>query len=137
MRGYGRSTVYSRIEDYALEPIVADMLELADRLGIDRAIWVGHDWGTGVVWNIASHHPERCYGVANLCVPYRTLEMGLDTLVSHIDRDIYPERGIPVRAMGLYPPLLREFRPSDGAMGGQSRQHREDAVPQGRPQARW
>jgi pimeloyl-ACP methyl ester carboxylesterase len=95
MRGYGRSTVYLRHEDYALERAVSDMLELADRLGIDRAIWVGHDWGTGVVWNIASHHPERCHGVANLCVPYGTLERGLETLVSHIDRSIYPEREYP------------------------------------------
>jgi soluble epoxide hydrolase / lipid-phosphate phosphatase len=95
MRGYGRSTVYPRHEDYALEHAVSDMLELADRLRIDRAIWVGHDWGTGVVWNIASHHPERCHGVANLCVPYGTLERGLDTLVAHIDRNIYPEREYP------------------------------------------
>jgi pimeloyl-ACP methyl ester carboxylesterase len=95
MRGYGRSTVYGRHEDYALEHAVSDMLELTDRLGIDRAIWVGHDWGTGVVWNIASHHPERCHGVANLCVPYGTLERGLDALVPLIDRTIYPESEYP------------------------------------------
>ena len=48
----------------------ADMLELLDGLGRDRAVWVGHDWGSPVVWSLASHHPERCFGVANLCVPY-------------------------------------------------------------------
>ena len=70
MRGYGRSSVYRRHEDYALEHSVADMLELLDALGREKAVWVGHDWGSPVVWSLASHHPERCCGVANLCVPY-------------------------------------------------------------------
>jgi pimeloyl-ACP methyl ester carboxylesterase len=43
MRGYGRSSIYGRHEDYALEEVVADMIELADALGAERAIWVGHD----------------------------------------------------------------------------------------------
>ena len=30
MRGYGRSSIYSRHEDYALEQVVADMIELLD-----------------------------------------------------------------------------------------------------------
>src|SRR5438105_8195414 len=70
MRGYGRSSVYARHEDYALENTAKDMVELIDSLGRDKAIWVGHDWGSPVVWSMATHHPERCFGVANLCVPY-------------------------------------------------------------------
>ncbi|HSE02836.1 MAG TPA: alpha/beta hydrolase, partial [Methylomirabilota bacterium] len=70
MRGYGRSSVYPRHEDYALEHAVRDMIELLDALGLEKAVWVGHDWGSPVVWSLASHHPERCWGVANLCVPY-------------------------------------------------------------------
>ena len=70
MRGYGRSSVYPRHEDYALEHAVADLLELLASLGREQAVWVGHDWGAPVVWSLASHHPERCIAVANLCVPY-------------------------------------------------------------------
>lgn len=95
MRGYGRSTVYATHEDYAQERVVGDMLALIDSLGREKAIWVGHDWGTATVWLMASQHPERCHGVANLCVPYATLERGLDTLVSLIDRDLYPEDQFP------------------------------------------
>ena len=58
MRGYGGSSVYPRHEDYALEHAVADMLELLQSLGRERAVWVGHDWGSPVVWSLASHHPE-------------------------------------------------------------------------------
>ena len=47
MRGYGRSSIYSRHEDYALEQVVADMIELLDAIGAERAVWVGHDWGKG------------------------------------------------------------------------------------------
>jgi len=96
LRGYGRSTVYERHEDYALESVVADMIGLVDALGVEKAVWVGHDWGAPVVWSIASHHPERCHGVANLCVPYHTLERGLDAFVGLIDRNIYPEDEFPL-----------------------------------------
>lgn len=95
LRGYGRSTVYSRHSDYALENIVGDMLALADSIGIDRAIWIGHDWGSPVVWAIASHHPDRCHGVASLCVPYRTLDLGIDAVLDLVNRDRYPEDTYP------------------------------------------
>jgi alpha-beta hydrolase superfamily lysophospholipase len=40
MRGYGRSSVYSRHGDYAQEHIVRDMLDLIDSMGRKRAVWV-------------------------------------------------------------------------------------------------
>ena len=97
MRGYGRSSVYPRHEDYALEHAVADMLELLAATGHDKAVWVGHDWGAPVVWSIASHHPERCVAVANLCVPYfaRRLQPA-EHARPYAARDIYPEAEFPV-----------------------------------------
>ena len=95
MRGYGRSTVYSKHEDYAQELIVADMIGLLDSLGRKKAVWVGHDWGSPVVWNIASHHPDRCEAIASLCVPYWTLERGLEHIKQYINRDIYPADKFP------------------------------------------
>jgi pimeloyl-ACP methyl ester carboxylesterase len=95
LRGYGRSSVYERHEDYAQERIVGDMIALLDHLGAERAIWVGHDWGSPTVWNLASHHPERCHGVANLCVPYFTLERGLEATLELIDRNLYPKDRYP------------------------------------------
>jgi soluble epoxide hydrolase / lipid-phosphate phosphatase len=95
MRGYGRSTVYKQKADYAQEHIVRDMMDLLDSLGRPKAVWVGHDWGSPVVWNIASHHPERCDAVANLCVPYYTLERGLHHTLALVDRNLYPESEFP------------------------------------------
>ncbi len=94
-RGYGRSVVTKERSDYRLEQHVADMLALLSHLQRDEAVWVGHDWGCGLVWAFAAHHPEACAGVVNMCVPYRTIEFGLDALVSTVNRDIYPADKYP------------------------------------------
>ncbi len=95
MRGYGRSSTYARHRDFAQEEIVADMLELLQAQGREHAVWVGHDWGSPVVWNIAAHHPEKTAGVASLCVPYLATGFTLDTVVPLVDRDVYPEARFP------------------------------------------
>ena len=95
MRGYGRSSVYARHEAYAIEESVRDMIELLDALGRDKAVWVGHDWGSPVVWSVASHHPDRCHGVANLCVPYIAKGFAPQALMPLVDRGLYPEAQYP------------------------------------------
>ena len=95
MRGYGRSNTYPRHEDFAQELIVADMLELLASLGREKAVWTGHDWGSPVVWNIASHHPGKTAGVASLCVPYLSAGFTLETVVPLVDRKLYPQDTFP------------------------------------------
>ena len=43
------------------------------------------------MWNLASHHPDRCHAVASPCVPYYSLERGLDHTLALVDRELYPE----------------------------------------------
>jgi pimeloyl-ACP methyl ester carboxylesterase len=95
MRGYGRSSVYPRHEDYQLRESTADMIELLDSLGRERAVWIGHDWGSPVVWSLASQHPDRCHGVANLCVPYIPAGFAPKNIIPLVDRSIYPEAEYP------------------------------------------
>ncbi len=95
MRGYGKSSVYKEHSDYAQEKIVADMIGLLDALGRGSAIWVGHDWGSPVVWNLASHHPDRCDGIASLCVPYFPAGFAIEALIELVDRSVYPEETFP------------------------------------------
>jgi len=95
MRGYGRSSVYATHADYALEHSVRDMIELLDALGCDKAVWVGHDWGSPVVWSLASHHPDRCFGVANLCVPYLPAGFAPANVIPLVDRSVYPADEFP------------------------------------------
>src|SRR5262249_28779611 len=95
MRGYGRSSTYTRHEDFGQEMVVQDMLELLATLGYDRAVWIGHDSGSLVVWNMASHHPDKTVGVVSLTIPYIAQGFTLDSLVPLVDRDTYPEAEYP------------------------------------------
>ena len=70
MRGYGGTDAPEEIEAYAQERICADMAALLDAIGEERAVFVGHDWGGAVVWNMALHHAERVRGVAGVNTPY-------------------------------------------------------------------
>jgi pimeloyl-ACP methyl ester carboxylesterase len=71
------------------------MLELLVSLGRERAVWIGHDWGSPVVWNMAAHHPEKTAGVASLCVPYLAAGFTLENLLPLVDRALYPEAEYP------------------------------------------
>ena len=95
MRGYGRSSVYPRHEDYELRQSTADMIELLDSLGREKAVIVGHDWGSPVVWSLGNHHPDRCHGVANLCVPYIPDGFAPANIIKLADRTVYPEADYP------------------------------------------
>ena len=95
MRGYGRSSTYTRHQDFAQSEIVRDMEELLAALGREKAVWIGHDWGSPVVWNMAAQHPDKTVGVASLCVPYLSAGFSLDTIVPLVDRTLYPEDKYP------------------------------------------
>ncbi len=94
MRGYGRSSLYNSHEAYAQSEIVQDMMEFIRHLGRETAVWIGHDWGSPVVWNMALHHPEKVAALTSLCVPLG-LEGGVDELVKYVDRSIYPMERYP------------------------------------------
>lgn len=71
VRGYGGSSRFGRVEDYAMEPLIGDILGVGRALSPDRPfILVGHDWGAPMVWNTALVHPDRIRAVAALSVPW-------------------------------------------------------------------
>jgi pimeloyl-ACP methyl ester carboxylesterase len=69
-RGYGGSSAPLRVEDYGLTQLTDDLVGLLDALDIERAYFVGHDWGGFVTWAMPVLHPDRVLGVAGLCTPY-------------------------------------------------------------------
>jgi pimeloyl-ACP methyl ester carboxylesterase len=69
-RGYGGSARPAPIEDYDIVSLTGDLVGLLDDVGEDRAVFVGHDWGSMVVWQSALLHPERVAGVVGMSVPY-------------------------------------------------------------------
>jgi pimeloyl-ACP methyl ester carboxylesterase len=69
-RGYGRSSRPAAIEDYDIDALTGDLLGLLGDLGEERAVFVGHDWGALLVWQLALLHPERVAGVVGMSVPF-------------------------------------------------------------------
>jgi pimeloyl-ACP methyl ester carboxylesterase len=69
-RGYGRSDRPEQIEAYDIVELTDDLLAVLDSIGEDRAVFVGHDWGAQVVWQLALLAPERVAGVVGLSVPF-------------------------------------------------------------------
>lgn len=70
MRGYGGSDKPPQVGDYAMQHLIGDLLGLCDALSIERAIFVGHDWGAMVVWHMALLAPGRMAGLINLNIPH-------------------------------------------------------------------
>lgn len=69
-RGYGLTDAPAEVESYALENLCADLVALLDHKGIEKAIFVGHDWGGFVVWYMAIRHPDRVAGVIGMNTPF-------------------------------------------------------------------
>ena len=68
-RGYGESDAPPEVTDYDLAHLTDDMAHLLDALEIDRAVFVGHDWGGFVAWGMPVRHPDRCLGVIGVNTP--------------------------------------------------------------------
>ena len=70
VRGYGESDKPQEIEAYTLKELAADVLGIADALGFERFITIGHDWGGPIALTTALLYPERVYATGSLSVPH-------------------------------------------------------------------
>ncbi len=70
VRGYGRSSKPTAVEDYRMVLKVADVVGVVAALGGGPATIIGHDWGAPIAWNSALLRPDLFRGVAGLSVPY-------------------------------------------------------------------
>jgi len=69
-RGYGASECPQPIEGYDIIHLSSDVVGIADALGYEDFLLVGHDWGAIVGWHVALLHPERVRSIVALSVPY-------------------------------------------------------------------
>ena len=69
-RGYAGSSAPDDVEAYGIRHLTGDLLALLDDTGHDDAIFVGHDWGALLVWDLARLHPERVRAVICASVPF-------------------------------------------------------------------
>lgn len=69
-RGYGFTDRPHAIESYDIRNLTADLVGLLDHLHIEKAVFVGHDWGGSVVWAMPLLHPARVAGVIGVNTPF-------------------------------------------------------------------
>ena len=50
--------------------LTGDLVGLIDALEVEKAIFVGHDWGGFVAWAMPILHPDRTLGVIGVNTPY-------------------------------------------------------------------
>lgn len=87
-RGYGLSSRPADVAAYDAAHLTGDLAGLLDALGLERAVFCGHDWGGIVVWHMALLHPGRVAGVIALNTPFQP--RGPRDLVSTL-RHVYGE----------------------------------------------
>jgi epoxide hydrolase A/B len=109
-RGYGESSAPPSVADYGLTELTGDLVGLLDALKVERAIFVGHDWGGFVAWAMPVLYPERTAGVIGVCTPYMAMPQtaAMRRLVNGKDERLYilwfQEPG---RAEGVMDPKAR------------------------------
>jgi pimeloyl-ACP methyl ester carboxylesterase len=69
-RGYGETDKPKAVEAYDMSHLCGDMASLLDVLNLEKAVFIGHDWGSVVVWNMPLYHPEKVAGVVGMSVPF-------------------------------------------------------------------
>lgn len=70
-RGFGKSDRPPEIADYHMRELTADMEGLLDALGHQQAVFVGHDWGSVVIWSLPFYMPARLAGLISLNLPFK------------------------------------------------------------------
>ena len=123
-RGYGGSDRPEKIEDFDLVHLAGDLAGLLDVLEIEKAVFVGHDWGGWIAWSMPLLHPDRCAGVVGVCTPYVPLPPTKDLrlVVNGDDEKLYllwfqtpgvAEAQLDPRARRLFEVMMREPLPPE------------------------
>ncbi len=70
MRGYGETEKPAEINEYRIEKLVADIVELIHSLGQEKAIVVGYDWGGAIAWSVAMMSPSIVEKLIVMNIPH-------------------------------------------------------------------
>ncbi len=70
MRGYGVSGKPEGVEAYTMGKLTGDMQAMLDHYGIEKAVFIGHDWGAIILWAMPFYMPDRLIGLGGLNVAF-------------------------------------------------------------------
>lgn len=69
-RGYSPGARPKAIDEYKIQHLGKDVIEIAKKLGVEQFHLVGHDWGSGVGWFLAAQYPDQILSYTSLSVPH-------------------------------------------------------------------
>lgn len=69
-RGYSPGARPEGVAAYHSAELTADVLGIADAVGVERFHLVGHDWGASIAWQLAARHGDRLLTVTPISVPH-------------------------------------------------------------------
>jgi lipase len=81
LRGHGRS---GSEPPWDVETHVADLLETADALGLERTVWIGVSFGGLIVSTLAARHPDR---VSGLVLLDPAIQLPADLMLAQAEED--------------------------------------------------
>ena len=70
LRGFGASSKPHGLAEYTIQKLIADVTGLLDALALEKAIFVGHDWGSLLLWQMALLEAERMEGLVQVNIPF-------------------------------------------------------------------
>lgn len=90
-RGYGATDKPGSVGDYRIIDLIGDITGLLDALSLQEALFVGHDWGALLLWQMALLEPQRMAGLINLNIPFfaRTPVDPITLMRNHLGDDFY------------------------------------------------
>ncbi len=90
-RGYGLSDVPPHVSDYRASELIADVRGLLDSLHLDSAVFVGHDWGALLLWQMAMLAPETIEKLVILNIPHfpRSSDDPIEIMRNRFGNDFY------------------------------------------------
>ncbi|KAF8555382.1 alpha/beta-hydrolase [Imleria badia] len=91
MLGYGETDMPLEPSAYSTKRLCDDLATLLDHLGVEKAVVIGHDWGSFTAGRFALWYPHRLLALVLLSIPYTppsTHHMSVQKLVQR-----YPSFG--------------------------------------------
>jgi pimeloyl-ACP methyl ester carboxylesterase len=127
-RGYSRGARPKQRSMYTMPKLAGDIVALLDQAGVEKCHVVGHDWGGGVMWQLASAHADRLHTATSLTTPHPRAMLKAGTRSTQLLKSYYmflfqlpflPEQGFtgPMRKrtwqamqrFGLKPEFAAEY----------------------------